>query len=568
MIPVVRRFLIISILFGIILFIQSIQVESISAFNPKTLAVLGFLILASFTTGEILSYIKLPRVIGYLLIGLVFGPYSTEILHLPLLKVFSLDVIKDLSLINTVTLSVIALTAGLELKLDQIKKSLKSIFLILGFKTLLMFILVPLSIFALSSFIPFLADAGWKPVLAAGLLISVIAMGTSIELTLVVADEAKAKGKFIDLILSTAIVKDVIVILLLALSLTISILLLNPSSKIELGIFTALGFELLLSVIMGGIFGALLIVYLKYIGNEIFLFLLAFIVLASQLSIIMHLETLIVFVAAGFVVQNYSKFGEKFHHPLQKLSLPIFITFFTVAGAAIDITSLKSLILVGLVIVLVRSIALYFSVRTAAQIAKEDINIKDYGWMGFLSIGGLMLGIAIIIEQKLPGFGTQLKPLITSIVAINIFLGPILLKFALSKVAQKMDKEIEPIKADLSKTVSVTKEENPYSAKFKKPALSDNDLNKSLFLILIKLNDILKIFNNKFIYSRTEESIELVLTVSEKYTDNLIVMNNALNEETFDSKKMIEIITRLKSELSEYYLIICAERKTNEDNIL
>jgi len=568
MIPVVRRFLIISILFGIILFIQSIQVESISAFNPKTLAVLGFLILASFTTGEILSYIKLPRVIGYLLIGLVFGPYSTEILHLPLLKVFSLDVIKDLSLINTVTLSVIALTAGLELKLDQIKKSLKSIFLILGFKTLLMFILVPLSIFALSSFIPFLADAGWKPVLAAGLLISVIAMGTSIELTLVVADEAKAKGKFIDLILSTAIVKDVIVILLLALSLTISIILLNPSSKIELGIFTALGFELLLSVIMGGIFGALLIVYLKYIGNEIFLFLLAFIVLASQLSIIMHLETLIVFVAAGFVVQNYSKFGEKFHHPLQKLSLPIFITFFTVAGAAIDITSLKSLILVGLVIVLVRSIALYFSVRTAAQIAKEDINIKDYGWMGFLSIGGLMLGIAIIIEQKLPGFGTQLKPLITSIVAINIFLGPILLKFALSKVAQKMDKEIEPIKADLSKTVSVTKEENPYSAKFKEPALSDNDLNKSLFLILIKLNDILKIFNNKFIYSRTEESIELVLTVSEKYTDNLIVMNNALNEETFDSKKMIEIITRLKSELSEYYLIICAERKTNEDNIL
>ena len=94
MIPVVRRFLIISILFGIILFIQSIQVESISAFNPKTLAVLGFLILASFTTGEILSYIKLPRVIGYLLIGLVFGPYSTEILHLPLLKVFSLDVIR------------------------------------------------------------------------------------------------------------------------------------------------------------------------------------------------------------------------------------------------------------------------------------------------------------------------------------------------------------------------------------------------------------------------------------------------------------------------------------------
>jgi len=131
MIPVLRRLIIISILFGIILFIQSIQVETISGINPKTLAVLGFLILASFTTGEILSYLKLPRVIGYLLVGLIFGPYSSEMLQIPFLKVLSLDVIKDLSLINTVTLSVIALTAGLELKLTEIKKSLKSIFLIL-----------------------------------------------------------------------------------------------------------------------------------------------------------------------------------------------------------------------------------------------------------------------------------------------------------------------------------------------------------------------------------------------------------------------------------------------------
>lgn len=568
MIPVIRRFIIISILFGIILFIQSIQVETASAFNPKTLAVLGFLILASFTTGEILSYFKLPRVIGYLLIGIVFGPYSTELLKLPFLKVFSLEVIKDLSLINTVALSVIALTAGLELKLAGVKKSLKSIFLILGFKTLLIYILIPISIFALSPFIPFLADAGWKTILAAGLLVSVIAMGTSIELTLVVADEAKAKGKFIDLILSTAIVKDVLVILLLALSLTISLSLLNPLAEIKMEIFTALGLELLFSVIMGAVFGGLLIAYIKYIGKEILLFLLAFIIVASQISIVLHLETLIVFVAAGFVVQNFSEFGEKYHHPLQKLSLPIFITFFTVAGAAIDITSLKSTIIIGLVVVIVRSIAMYFSVRTAAQIAKEDVSIIDYGWMGFLSIGGLMLGIAIIIEQKLPGFGAQLKPLITSIVAINIFLGPILLKVALSKIAKNKKIESEPISDEATSQVVVKLEEKLYSTKFKQPALVDEKLNKSLFVILVKLNDILKVFNSKFIYSRTEESIELVLAVSEKYTDNLILMNSVLKEEKFDSQKLKNTITGLKSELSEYYLILCDERKTTEKNIL
>jgi len=567
MIPVLRRLIIISILFGIILFIQSIQVETISGINPKTLAVLGFLILASFTTGEILSYLKLPRVIGYLLIGLIFGPYSTEMLRIPFLKVLSLDVIKDLSLINTVTLSVIALTAGLELKLTEIKKSLKSIFLILSFKTLLMFILIPATIFALAPFIPFLANAGWKASLAAGLLVSVIAMGTSIELTLVVANEAKAKGKYIDLILSSAIVKDVIVILLLAISLTISTSLLNPSSQFDIYLFSALGIELLLSIIVGGIFGVLLIAYYKFVGKEILLFLLAFIVLASQLSIIMHLETLIVFVAAGFVVQNFSTFGEKFHHPLLKLSLPIFITFFTVAGAAIDITSLQSVVLVGFALVVVRSIVLYFSVKTAAIIAKEVASVKDYGWVGFLSIGGLMLGVSIIIEQKLPGFGAQLKPLITSIVAINIFLGPILLKLVLNKIALTKPADIEPQLQEVAKIIA-TKEDKTYSTKFKEPSLSDPKLNKSLFAILLKLNDILKVFNSKFIYSRTEESIELVLTVSEKYTDNLIVINSILKEEKFDSQKLINKITDLKSELSEYYLFLCNERKTSENNIL
>ena len=49
-------------------------------------------------------------------------------------------------------------------------------------------------------------------ILAAGLILSVVALGTSIEFILVVQNETKAKGRFIDLILSTAIVKDVLVI--------------------------------------------------------------------------------------------------------------------------------------------------------------------------------------------------------------------------------------------------------------------------------------------------------------------------------------------------------------------
>ena len=356
MIAVLRKIVIISILFAIILFIQSIQVETTAIVSPKTLAVLGFLILASFTLGEILSMLGLPRVIGYLLIGVVFGPYTTYIFNTDLLKVFDFGVIKDLKLVDTITLSIIALTAGMELKLGELKKSVKPISLLLLFKTLFIFVMIPLAVYGLSSFIPFLQNASWQTILASGLLLSVIAMGTSIELTLVVADEAKAKGRFIDIILSTAIVKDVLVILLLALCLTLSISLLNPAAGMELSVFTDLGLELLFSVALGGLFGVLVLLYLKYLAKELLLFIFAFIVVGSAVSSSLHLETLIVFITAGFVIRNYSELSEKFHHPLNKLSLPIFITFFTVAGASINLLSIQATIIIGVVIALIRAI--------------------------------------------------------------------------------------------------------------------------------------------------------------------------------------------------------------------
>ncbi|PKL90200.1 MAG: hypothetical protein CVV23_00955 [Ignavibacteriae bacterium HGW-Ignavibacteriae-2] len=570
MIALLRRLTIIAILFGIILFIQSIQTEIFLPVNPKTLAVLGFVILASFTLGELLSFIKLPRVIGYLIIGILFGPYSAEILFIPSLTVFSKDILEDLNLINTVTLSVIALTAGMELKLAGIKNSLKSISLILLFKTVLIFLIIPGLIFLLSPYIPFLYEANWSMKLAAGLLLSVIALGTSIELTLVVADEAKAKGRFIDLILSTTIVKDILVILLLAVCLTVSAALLNPASEIKPEIFTDLGLELLFSVLVGIVFGASLIGYIKFIGKEMLLFIFAFVMIASEISALLHLETLIVFVTAGFVLQNFSDFAEILHQPLQKLALPIFITFFTVAGASIDINSIKATFIIGLILFIVRAAVLYFSVKFASKIAKEAKSTAEYGWMGFMSIGGLMLGLAILIEQKLPGFGTELKVLITSLVAFNLFLGPILLKIGLGKSSAAVTAEPETKTKEVKKIIQskVIKVVKDYSEKFIEPDLSSEKLNKSLYQIVYKLNDILKNFDSRFIYQRSEESLELVISVSEKYTDDYIAIRSSIKDAEFSNIKIKERLRELKKELSEWYLELCSERKNVEKNIL
>lgn len=572
MTAIIRRFLIIGILFAVFLFVQTIQLEAVSVVNPKTLIALGFLILASFAMGEVFALLKLPRVIGYIFIGIFFGPYSNYILQTNFLKVFNFQVLRDLSLVNNVTLSMIALIAGMELKLAKIKSYIRSISLILLFKTIFVFVLVTAAIFISSQFIPFLAGAGWKIILSAGLILSVVALGTSIELTLVVASDSKAKGRFIDLILSTAIVKDLLVILLLAIVLTISIALTSPVGLLNTAVFIDLGKELLFSILLGAVFGFFTNAYLKYINKELLLFILAFVVLGSQISFLLHLETLVLFVAAGFVIQNYSKKEEEFHKPLLKLSLPIFITFFTVAGASINLISAADAFALGLIIFIIRGAALYFSVRLAAKISGESKELINSGWLGFFSMGGLILGLAVVIAQKLPGIGDSLKNIITSLVAFNIFLGPVLLKIGIGKakkISEIFEVHVQP-ESEPAGPGEQFKEKIPKKVKkrFTEPNLNDAQLNKSLYNILFKVNDILTQFDSKFIQVRSEESIELVVSLTEKYTEEYQNLRKAISQPGAPPSKIRSEIFKAQKNVADWLIALSEERKEIEKHIL
>ncbi|MFA3783549.1 cation:proton antiporter [Melioribacteraceae bacterium 4301-Me] len=572
MTAIIRRFFIIGILFGIFLFVQTIQVTSTAIIHPRTLASLGFIILASFAFGEVFALLKLPRVIGYILIGIFFGPYSHFIFNTTFLEIFNLKILEDLNLVNNVTLSIIALIAGMELKIANIRNFIKPISLILLFKVIFIFTLVTLLIYLASPFIPFLINAGWQAVISSGLILSVIALGTSIELTLVVANDSNAKGRFIDLILGTAIVKDLLIILLLAVVLTISVALTSPTGILDTEVFVELSKELLLSLVLGVFLGAASILYLKYVNAEMLIYILALVIFGSQISNSLHLETLVVFVAAGFIIKNYSKDEVNFHNPLEKLSLPVFITFFTVVGASINLVSVTEALLIGLVIFVIRGLALFFSVRIASKISKETKEVIDYGWLGFFSIGGLILGLSIIIAERLPGLGDGLKSLITSLAALNIFIGPIFLKIGIIK-AKKVSDEREAltktnIPADEVKKEAEEKIPKKLKQRFVEPNLADEKLNSSLYNILFKVNDILTQFDRKFIQSRGEESTELVISLTEKYTEEYQALRNAIIKPGASPFMIRNEILKAQKNIADWLIALSIERKQIESHIL
>ena len=90
--------------------------------GAHTALVAGLLMLAGHVAGHVLSRIRLPRITGYLCVGLLMGPY--------LLGYMSVDTVKELGFLNELAITFIALAAGGELKLCRIQPEIYEVFAI------------------------------------------------------------------------------------------------------------------------------------------------------------------------------------------------------------------------------------------------------------------------------------------------------------------------------------------------------------------------------------------------------------------------------------------------------
>ncbi len=110
-------------------------------------AATGFLLVAGMLTSEILEIVGLPHLTGYLLAGAVAGPH---VLHF-----FDHQTVKQLELVNTLALSLIALAGGLELRVSDVRKVARSVAVSTLVQTSFLFLTQAVLFAAVARFIPF-----------------------------------------------------------------------------------------------------------------------------------------------------------------------------------------------------------------------------------------------------------------------------------------------------------------------------------------------------------------------------------------------------------------------------
>lgn len=402
--------------------------------------VLGFLLIAAYCVGYLLSQWGLPKITGNLLAGLVLGPYF--------LKYFNQQTVVDLNFLNSLALAFIAFCAGGEFKLDKIRLQLKSILVLISGVTTVVFLGVGLTVLAISEMIPFMADYDISIRIAISALFSVIAVARSPSSTIAIISETKAKGDYTSMVLSVTIVTDVVIIILFGVVISYCQVLITGAGKIDPAFFLDLLAEIAVALIIGFLLGKSIVFLIQKVKMEFPVVItgVGFIVIKfSHLlgdylhevhNIGVQLEPLLICMAAGFTIQNFSKYGKEFLSKMDGVSLPIYVTFFAITGASINIDILKSGWFLGLIIVTSRTIMIFIGSYISGRISGDSPRIYKYTWMGFITQAGVSLGLLTEIVRRFPEIGIPIQSILIAAITLNQIIGPIVFKFALNKVGE------------------------------------------------------------------------------------------------------------------------------------
>lgn len=386
----------------------------------------GFLLLAGTLTSELVEIIGVPHLTGYLIAGIVAGPH---ILHL-----IDHDTVKRLEGVNTLAIALIALAGGAELRLQSLREGLKTLVSAMTAQTLLVMAVCTGVFYAAKP--GFVRDMPPVAIFGVALLWGVVAITRSPSALLAILSQTRASGPLARFSLGFIMSSDVVVVLVLAGVITIARPLIDVNATMSLDAFRELGHEVLGSVAMGTTLGLVLAAYLKLLGRQLVVVLVALGYGATEVLHYVHFEPLLTFIVAGFVVQNLSKQGEKFLHAIESTGDVVYVLFFAGAGADLNIPLLRDFWPIALLFTGTRAVTTWVANAISTRVTKDEPALKRWGWASLVSQAGVAIGIAQAVARQFPTFGPAFRDIAIACVAINELVGPVLFKVALDRAKE------------------------------------------------------------------------------------------------------------------------------------
>jgi len=431
------------LLFGLAVGLRALYEPEVTALNPASMATLGFIILAAYTTADLAERVHLPHITGYLLTGLACGPHF--------LGLVTEGVVEDLRLFNALAVALIALAAGSALSLDMLRKGGKVVAAVLfsQFAILVPAItgLLMLMGGAIPGFsVPFLGALDTTTTLAIAVVLGVVASAQSPAASIAIIEDTKAKGPVSDAVLGVSVLNNVVVVVLFAVGLALAGALApdlihhaggeHEQTSLALGLLREVGGAGVLGVTLGFAIAA----YIRWVNQELLMVVAALSFTVTWAAGELGVNEVLAFLAAGFVVRNYTAAHGELSKAVSTLSLPVYVIFFFIAGAGIHVDALKEMWQFALILFGVRMLSLFAGTSIGVKLSDGPKALSRVGWMGFGAQAGIALSMAIEVGHGFEGVGLDMETLAVAGIALNEMFGPVLLQISLG-LAGELPKE-------------------------------------------------------------------------------------------------------------------------------
>jgi Kef-type K+ transport system membrane component KefB len=384
----------------------------------NTLLYLAILLIGGLLCGRLLKQIKLPNVTGYLLAGFLLGPY--------LLNVIPEHIIGNFEVISKMALSFIAFTIGCEFKISYFKR--------VGLTPIVIAILeAMLAVFVVQGV---LITAGFDPALS--IVLGAIAAATAPAATIMIIKQYNAKGPVTETLLSVVALDDAVALIAFGFAVTIAGTLNGGNgASVFLSIIEPFK-EILFALLIGGICGLIFKIPIKFFkksGNRIII-LAGMVFLSGGLSELLHVSELLACMMTGAVLCNVSEDSDEIAQLADFVTPPVFLLFFAVSGAELDITIVPTIGLVGTLYIIFRVFGKLAGASLGAKIMKAPKTVRRYLGPALIPQAGVAIGLATVAKDIVPQYASTIRAVVLCGTLIYEIVGPVIAKAMLVKAGE------------------------------------------------------------------------------------------------------------------------------------
>ena len=408
------------------------------------LAMFAGLLLTRFT-----KRFKLPDVTSYLIAGLLIGPLALGALGVPGLGFRSFEFVEEMGLICDAALGFIAFSIGNEFRLEELKHIGKQATVISIFQALTATVFVDLGLLALH----LIVGSEVLPV-STCIILGAIATATAPAATIMVINQYKAKGPLTSILLPIVALDDAVGLIVFAVSTGIAKALNSGSISLVSVLINPL-VEIVCSLGMGAAVGWAFSEVEKFFHSRSkrLSLAVAFVFVCTGLSklefslgggVEIGFSSLLVCMMCGTIFCNMCDFSEEIMYRTDRWTAPVFVLFFVLSGAELDLRVFSNLAVVGIgvVYIIARSAGKILGAHFSARATHCQDTICKYLGITLLPQAGVALGMSVTVAAQFGAEGAIMRNIVLFSVLVYELVGPVMTKIALTAAGEITDNAV------------------------------------------------------------------------------------------------------------------------------